>query len=71
MLTLERPCPAGRLYESSRMKHRLRQEPVERSVRLSLRAKLATLIAKHDGSAEEAQESEVCSHPRGPALLEV
>ena len=52
--------------------HRLRQDLAERSVRLNtLRAKHATLVAKHGGSAEEAQESEVCLLLRGPALLDV
>ena len=40
--------------------HRLRQELAERSVRLNtLRAKHATIVAKHGGSAEDAHESEV------------
>lgn len=40
--------------------HRLRQELAERSVRLNtLRAKHATIVTKHGGSAEDARESEV------------
>ena len=50
--------------------HRLRQELAERSVRLAaLRAKHATLLSKHGGSAEEAQESEVRNVPSVACML--